>query len=56
MVNAADAATGAMAAGSAIGALDLAVIGGVAAVAIYWFVLRKKSDDKIPEMKKLTVV
>ena len=56
MVNAAEAATNTMAAGSAIGALDLAVIGGVAAVAIYWFVLRKKKDDKIPEMKKLTVV
>lgn len=56
MVNAAEAATSTMAAGAAIGALDLAVIGGVAAVAIYWFVLRKKKEHTIPEMKKLTVV
>ena len=36
------------------GVLDIAVIGGVAMLAIYWFVLRKKKDD-IPEVKKLTI-
>ncbi len=37
-----------------IGVMDIAVIGGVAALAVYWFVLRKKKDD-IPEVKKLTI-
>lgn len=55
MLQAAEAASNSMAAGSAVGVLDLAVIGGVAAVAIYWFILRKKKDDKVPEIKKLTV-
>ena len=41
-------------AGLGLGLLDIAVIGGVAALAIYWFVLRKKKDD-IPEVKKLTI-
>lgn len=41
-------------AGVGFGVLDIAVIGGVAALAIYWFALRKKKDD-IPEVKKLTI-
>ena len=41
-------------AGLSFGVLDIAVIGGVAALAIYWFALRKKKDD-IPEVKKLTI-
>ena len=41
-------------AGFSVGVLDIAVIGGVAALAIYWFALRKKKDD-IPEVKKLTI-
>ncbi len=52
MAEAAEAAAGI--AGLGIGLLDVAVIGGVAALAIYWFVLRKKKDD-IPEVKKLTI-
>ena len=41
-------------AGMGIGMMDVAVIGGVAALAVYWFALRKKKDD-IPEVKKLTI-
>ena len=41
-------------AGLGLGVLDIAVIGGVAALAVYWFGFRKKKDD-IPEVKKLTI-
>ncbi len=51
---AAAAAADAGIAGLGLGVLDMIVIGGVAALAVYWFVLRKKNDD-IPEVKKLTI-
>ena len=41
--------------GAMVGMLDVVVIGSVAAVALYFFVLRKKKDE-VPDVKKLTVV
>ena len=36
------------------GMLDLLVLGGVGAAAVWWFFLRQKQED-IPDIKKLTV-
>ena len=41
--------------GAVIGMLDLVVIGGVVAVVAYYFV-RKRKQEAVPEMKKLTVM
>ncbi len=55
MVGAAEGASAGATAAGMVGVLDVVVIGGVAALALYWFVLRKKKEQ-FPEMKKLTVV
>jgi uncharacterized membrane-anchored protein len=43
-----------MADGAMFGVLDVIVIGGMASIALYWFVLRKKNVESVP-IKKLTV-